>query len=161
MECGRTVSPCPHAHSTSVVDLTMASKPPPSLQQTWNSLHGAVIFLGCSPSRRSGILVHSHAQDFPGFTHAFFPLRICGWCGCIHSSQADLWVLRCCYSCSKLGAVRSLSPMIFPVESHFYAHGLCVSFLTDCGPCICFPLCFTVWCKFPSCTDCWSRFPML
>ena len=26
VECGRTVSPCPHTHSTNMVDLTMASK---------------------------------------------------------------------------------------------------------------------------------------
>ena len=64
-------------------------------------------------SHRSGILVHAHAQDFPGFTHAVFPLQIYGLCGYIHSPQVDLWDLGCCYSHSKLWAVWSLSPMIF------------------------------------------------
>ena len=42
------------------------------------------------------------------------------------------WVLRCYYSRGKLGAVWSLLPTIFPVESHFYAQGLCSSRWLHC-----------------------------
>ena len=37
-----------------------------------------------------------------------------------------------------------LSLRIFGCKSHLYTQGLCVSFLTDLWPCICFPLSFVV-----------------
>ena len=54
----------------------------------------------CSPSRTSNclLIVFTH-RNFPGFTHAVFPLRIGEWCGSVLCSEADLWVLH--YDCSR------------------------------------------------------------
>ena len=69
-------------------------------------------------------------------------------------------VLRWFSSCKEW--VKSwLSLRIFRCKSHFYTQGLCVSLLTDLWPCICFPLCFVVWCKFPHAQTVWGRFPMI
>ena len=56
----------------------------------------------CSPSRTSNclLIVFTH-RNFPGFTHAIFPLRIGEWCGSILCSEVDLWVLHC--DCSRTG----------------------------------------------------------
>ena len=57
------------------------------------------------------------------------------WC----ESSLTHWVLRCCYSRSKLGVVGSLSPMIFfSCGEPFYAQGLCSREGTDslCWVCV-------------------------
>ena len=54
-----------------------------------------------------------------------------------------------------------LSLRVFGCKSYFYTQGWCVSFLTNLWPCICFPLCFVVWCKFPHAQTVWGHFPML
>ena len=82
-------------------------------------------FLSCLVSRNQGrgaisTVIHIFHTEESSVFQSVFGI----WC----ESSLTCWVLRCCYSCSKLGAVRSLSPMIFPMESHFYAQGLCVSF---------------------------------
>ena len=95
MECGRTVSPFPHAHSTSVVDLTMARKTPPSLQRTLHSLYNGaetlthfrllrILSIVCSsscigrvvfyPHAGAGILLIFHAQDFLVLLTQFFSM---------------------------------------------------------------------------------------
>ena len=104
VECGRTVSPFPHAHSTSMVDLTMASK---------NHRHHSPGHSNLSTT----MLKHSRTSDYCAFsplsvhlhagagvllipTHRIFLVLLtqfllygfCGWSGCILSSQTDSWV---------------------------------------------------------------------
>ena len=60
------------------------NKPPPSppqdttLSMTVKNTHALpihVLSVGCSPSRRRGILAHSRVQEFPGFNHVVFLCR--------------------------------------------------------------------------------------
>ena len=142
---GRTVSPHPHAHSTTVLDFTMAGEKISRSLQFWDLMilllipHAQAVGVlvsrrhfswlhefakhprtaisrppgSCSPSHTSNclLIVFTH-RNFPGFTHAVFPLRIGEWCGSVHCSEADLWVLHCGFSCTGHETVKFVPSMV-------------------------------------------------
>ena len=69
-------------------------------------------------------IIHIFHSEESGVFRSVFGI----WC----KSSLTHWVLRCCYSRSKLGAVWSLSPTISPMQSHFYAQELCSSWCLHC-----------------------------
>ena len=91
VECGRTVNPCPHSHSTSGLNLTLGKNNDPDfvvhpsrrhflpLHEFAEHPHTAISRppCSCSPSCTSNclLIVFTH-RNFSGLTHAVFPLRI-------------------------------------------------------------------------------------
>ena len=124
VECGRNVSPCPHAHSTTTVDFTMARKTT-SITPAWILLSPRLCKSthALSTTQASRIAVHPLAGAEVAHIHALLATGILAivcsllsrpgfsWLlptqfssadlrdsGCIFTSRADLWVLCCCFS---------------------------------------------------------------
>ena len=81
-------------------------------------------------------------RSFPGFTHAVFPLRTCGWCGCILPHRPICGFCVVATHATSWELFGHCHPRIFLWRANLRSGTVCKFSSLICGSCICFSLCF-------------------
>ena len=144
VECFRTVSPCPHAHSTSKLTLAWVGKIP--LHPSLHSHHAPFGTMACSSSCRRGIILLTHWLGFPLFfprrekeSHIWlsFTLSTEGYLACFPS---EFWGL-----CVKFPSRRDWESIFFPIVDYVSFPMASLLKTSCCSPHLLVVFAFTFW----------------